>query len=178
MVLNQLRPQGVTAPAVLAAMATVPREQHVPAASRDVSYADLPLATEAGAPIMAPAELGRLLNRLAPRPGERVLVVGPGGSYSAAVLAAIGCAVDRVDALAPGKGSYDLVLVEGALPALPDGVERLLADGGRIGLAVAERGVTRLATGRAHGGAIGLDRFADAAVPALVSAPPAPAFQF
>lgn len=178
MVLNQLRPQGVTDLAVLAAMAAIPREEHVPAASRAFAYADVPLATDGGAPIMAPAELGRLLTRLAPEAGERALVIGPGGAYSAAVLAEIGCTVHRTDDLPTAGGPYDLLLVEGAVPALPEGTERLLAEGGRLGLAVLDRGVSRLAAGRRQGEAIGLDRFADAAVPPLVAAAPVPAFQF
>lgn len=64
MIDSQLRPQAVTDPSVIAAMAVVPREAFVPAASRAVAYIDrvIPLGTDRG--MSPPVTLGRLLSTL------------------------------------------------------------------------------------------------------------------
>src|SRR6478736_5758975 len=89
MVDNQLRPEAVTDRGVLAAMGSVERESFVPEAARALAYFDRPVPLAGGRAMMPPAALGRLLSELAPRPGERALVVGSGTGYSAAVLRAI-----------------------------------------------------------------------------------------
>lgn len=185
MVAGQLRPEGVTDPLVLAAMASVPREQFVPEALRPVAYMDRSLLVDSGAPMMAPAELGRLLDGLAPRPGECALVVGPGGGYAAAVLERIGCLVDRCDGAEGGaKKRYDLILVEGAIEEFPESLEARLAPGGRVGAAVLDRGIARLSIGRLSVGGsgrhgLGFKSVADAGVPPLAGfARPRPEFVF
>src|SRR5438309_5128298 len=82
MIDSQLRPQGVSDPAVLQAMATVPREQFLPDQSRPLAYADRAVAVGAGRFLAAPAALGRLLTEMAPRRDQRALVVGGGTGYS------------------------------------------------------------------------------------------------
>jgi protein-L-isoaspartate(D-aspartate) O-methyltransferase len=168
MIDNQLRPEGVTDPAVIAAMAAVPREEFVPEPVRPLAYMDRPVALGEGRFLMPPASLARLLTELAPRPGERALVVGPGNGYAAALLTHIGLDVDSqeiTDRLS--KASYDLILIDGAVEDVPGVlVERLAADG-RLGTAIADRGVTRLAIGRSTSGSFGLRTFADAEVPIL-----------
>ena len=166
MVLNQLRPQGVTNTAVLAAMGSVAREDFVPEAMRASAYGDRSLLLETGAPMMPPTELGILLTALDPRPGERALVIGGGGSYSAAVLEALGLTVARVDVDEPsGRDQYDLVLIEGAVEQFPDWIAGRLAPDGRVGVALTEGGVARLSIGRASRGAVGFTSIADAQVP-------------
>jgi protein-L-isoaspartate(D-aspartate) O-methyltransferase len=180
MIDGQLRPQGVTDALVLAAMAAVPREQFVPAPLRAVAYMDRSLLLADGAPMMAPAELGQLLDGLAPRPGESALVVGPGGAYSAAVLEAIGCAVERTDTADGGaRKRYDLILVEGAIGQFPEALEARLAPGGRAGAAILDRGVARLSIGRSSRHGLGFKSIADAGVPPLAGfARPRPEFVF
>ena len=179
MVLNQLRPQGVTDGAVLRAMGAVAREEFVPASHRAMAYSDRSLLTDEGAPVMPPAELGVLLTALAPRPGERALVVGAGGAYSAAVLAAIGLEVSRTDDAPPaGRSPFDLVLFEGAVERFPSWVAARLAPGGRVGVALVDRGVARLSVGRATGGVVGFASIADAQVPVNPAFAAAPAFTF
>ena len=90
MVDSQLRPEAVTDRGVLAAMATVERERFVPEQARALAYFDRPLRLAPDRAMMPPAALGRLLSELAPRPGERALVVGSGTGYAAAVLREIG----------------------------------------------------------------------------------------
>ncbi|MEP7315306.1 MAG: protein-L-isoaspartate O-methyltransferase [Sphingomicrobium sp.] len=178
MVAGQLRPEGVTEAAVLGAMGRVPREDYVPAAFKPMAYMDRSQMI-GGAPMMAPAELGRLLSEIAPQVGERALIIGAGGEYSAAVLAAIGLSVDRAPSLdSKTKGRYDVILVEGAVPKVPSALIDALSDTGRIGAAVLDRGVARLSIGRRNGSHVGFRSVADAQVPLLPGSLPEPAFQF
>ena len=189
MIETQLRPQGVTDRGVLAAMGAVAREQFVPAEVRPLAYADRSLELGSGRFLPAPAVLGMLLTQMAPMPGERALVVGAGSGYSAAVLAAAGCeviALESSDDLAArgrelgltvaegpleagheGGAPYDLILIDGAVECLPKAIIGQLADGGRLGAALVERGVTRLIVGRKAGGAFGYLSISDAGVAPL-----------
>lgn len=180
MVTSQLRPQGVTDARVLAAMGTVPRQDYVPAASRASAYGDRPLRLDDGSPMMPPAEIGLLLSRLAPRAGERALVVGGGGAYAAALLRHIGLIVETAEDRS--SGPVDLIVVEGAIEHLSAEFAKRLAPNGRVGAAIVEDGVTRLAIGRAaassSGTTVGFTSFAEAQVPRLPGTSSAPAFAF
>lgn len=175
MVASQLRPQGVTDAGVLAAMGSVPREDFLPASQQALAYGDRALLLDNGAPMMPPAELGQLLGRVAPVAGERALVVGEGGAYTAAILRHMGLEVEIGDA---GTRDFDLILVEGAIEHLPAELAQRLAPGGRVGAAIAEDGVTRLAIGRGDGKTVGFTSFAEAQVPILPGFAHAPAFVF
>ncbi|WP_240913943.1 protein-L-isoaspartate O-methyltransferase [Sphingomonas sp. HDW15A] len=179
MVLNQLRPQGVTNLGVLAAMGTVAREAFVPQGLQAAAYGDRSLVLDGGAPMMPPAELGILLNALEPMAGEKALVIGEGGAYSAAVLEALGLDVTRTDAEPPlGRHAFDVILIEGSVGALPDWVVSQLAPGGRVGAAILDRGVSRLCIGRGDRGAIGFKSLADSQVPPLPAFQAKPQFTF
>jgi protein-L-isoaspartate(D-aspartate) O-methyltransferase len=179
MIDNQLRPEAVTDAAVLAAMGAVPREDYVPATARASAYADRPIALGDGRSMMPPAALGRLLSELAPRPGERALVVGAGSGYSAALLEAIGLAVTSTDgADVPGEDLFDLILIDGAVDDVPQSLVDRLADNGRLGTAWRQSGVSRLAVGRAVAGRLGLRTIVDADVALLPQFARRPAFTF
>lgn len=168
MIDSQLRPQGVTDPAVLAAMAAVPREEFVPEAVRSLAYSDRPIDLGNGKALMPPAALAQLVSELRPRAGERALVVGSGNGYAAKVLEALGLDVEQAEGHhSAGKAIYDLILIDGAVEDIPAGLVARLAPEGRMGAAIADNGVTRLAIGRVAGGVLGLRRFADAEVPLL-----------
>ena len=189
MVESQLRPQGVVDPAVTRAMGSVPREQFVPEALRPLAYVDRALALGGGRFLPAPAVLGQLLTQMMPERGQRALVVGAGTGYSAAVFAAMDLDVVAIEsspelaAMArklginiveapleagdPKGGSFDQILIDGAVEIIPDAIIAKLADGGRLGTALIDRGITRLAVGRKAGGAFGYLTFGDAGVPAL-----------
>lgn len=179
MIESQLRPEGVTDLAVLTAMGRVPREDFLPEALRPLAYSDRPLDLGDGREMMPPAALGRLLTELQPRKGERALVIGTAPEYAAAVLAEIGLEVDTAakPEVAP-KGPYDLVLIDGAVPEVPTQIAGLLSPSGRLGGAIVDGGITRLATGRAAAGVVGLKSFADAEVPILPGYSKPPAFTF
>ena len=179
MIDSQLRPQGVSDPAVLAAMSSVPREEFVPEAVRPLAYSDRPLDLGDGKAMMPPAALGRLVMELEPRAGERVLVVGSGNGYAANVLQALGLEVDTASGTAPaGKSGYDLILIDGAVEEVPEPLVSRLAPDGRLGTGISDNGVTRLAIGRRAGNSLGLRRFADVQVPVLTGFTRPRAFTF
>jgi protein-L-isoaspartate(D-aspartate) O-methyltransferase len=168
MIDSQLRPQGVSDPAVLAAMGSVPREQFVPEAARPLAYSDRPLDLGDGKALMPPAALGRLVMELEAQPGERALVVGSANGYAANILQALGLSVDAADDHhSAGKALYDLILIDGAVEDVPAGLVARVGPDGRIGAAICDNGVTRLAVGKVSNGILGLRRFADADVPML-----------
>ncbi len=189
MIESQLRPVGVSDAAVLEAMDNVPRERFVPEDNRPLAYADRSLAIGGGRFIAAPAVLGQLLTQMAPKKGERALVIGAGTGYSAAVLGAIGCDVVALEcspALAgrarelgirivegplesghKAGAPYDLILFDGAVEYLPEPIIAQLADGGRLGAALADGRITRLIVGQKVGEAFGHLSIADAGVAPL-----------
>jgi protein-L-isoaspartate(D-aspartate) O-methyltransferase len=189
MIENQLRPVGVSDPLVLDAMSSVAREQFVPEDNRPLAYVDRSLPIGDGRYLAAPAVLGQLLTQMAPKPGERALVVGAGTGYAAAVLAAIGCETVALESSADLAGRaralgvktvegpleaghkagtpYDLILIDGAAEFIPDAIVAQLADGGRLGAALAESGITRLIVGQKVAGAFGYLSIADAGVTPL-----------
>jgi protein-L-isoaspartate(D-aspartate) O-methyltransferase len=188
MVESQLRPQGVTDPAVLDAMGSVPREKFLPSHTRPLAYVDRAVGLGGGRFLPAPAVLGQLLTQMMPEAGQRALVVGAGTGYSAAVLHAIGLDVTAIESapeLVAARGPhvklvegpleegyakaapYDQILIDGAVEFIPDAIVDQLADGGRLGTALVDRGVTRLIVGRKAGGAFGYISIGDAGVPVL-----------
>jgi protein-L-isoaspartate(D-aspartate) O-methyltransferase len=169
MIDNQLRPEAVTDAFVLAAMGSVPREEFVPASLRVSAYSDRQIALGEGRSMMPPAALGRLLSELAPRAGERALIVGAATGYSAALLEHIGLDVTSIDGPDAGDDGepFDLILIDGAVEDIPQSLIDRLVEGGRLGTALRDRGVSRLAVGRAAGGRLGLRTIVDADVAPL-----------
>lgn len=171
MVDSQLRPQAVTDPLVIAAMAAVPREQFVPEPVRPIAYMDRTLDLGDGKALSPPVTLGRMLTELAPRPGERALVIGTAPAYAAAVLAEMGLSVvtlaegDLTQGL-PGGGPFDIIILDGAVEFIPEAISVQLAEGGRLGACLVEDGVQRLVVGR-RAGAFGIKSIADTAAPPL-----------
>ena len=200
MVESQLRPQGVTDPGVLKAMGSIEREKFLPSHTRPLAYVDRAVAMGDRRYLAAPAVLGQLLTQMMPEVGQRALVVGAGTGYSAAVLAAMGLDVVALESspelIALGreagvtfvespleagyrKGApYQQILFDGAVEYLPDVIVDQLADGGRLGAPLIERGVTRLVIGRKAGGAFGYLSVGDAGVPALPGFQRPPTFTF
>jgi protein-L-isoaspartate(D-aspartate) O-methyltransferase len=189
MVESQLRPEGVTDASVLAAMSAIEREKFLPSHTRPLAYVDRSVAIGEGRFLAAPAVLGRLLTEMTPEVGQRALVVGAGTGYSAAVLAAMGLEVTALESSAEliaaarkagisvvegrlesgveKNAPYQQILIDGAVDYIPDAIVDQLADGGRLGTALVDRGVTRLIVGRKAGGAFGYLSVGDAGVPAL-----------
>ena len=189
MVESQLRPQGVTDPAVLSAMGSVERERFLPPETRPLAYVDRGVGMGGGRFLPQPAVLGQLLTQMMARPGQRALVVGAGTGYSAAVLSAMGLEVTALECspelaatarelgieIAEGPleagweqgAPYEQILIDGAVEYIPDAIVAQLADGGRLGTALVDRGITRLIVGRKAAGAFGYLSLSDAGVPVL-----------
>ncbi|HUH20335.1 MAG TPA: protein-L-isoaspartate O-methyltransferase, partial [Gaiellaceae bacterium] len=97
MVARQLRARDISDERVLEAMERVPRELFVPDQERDHAYADAALPIGHGQTISQPYMVARIAEALALRPGERVLDVGTGSGYQAAVLAELGTEVVTIE---------------------------------------------------------------------------------
>ena len=78
-------------------MNQVPREEFVRRSERDLAYADEALPIEAGQTISQPYIVARMTELLAPRAGDRVLEIGTGSGYQAAILAVLGAAVLTIE---------------------------------------------------------------------------------
>jgi len=101
MVAEQIRARGVTDPAVLAAVAAVPRHLFVPGGERGGAYDDRPLPIGSGQTISQPYIVALMTSLLEIRPGDRVLEVGTGSGYQAAVLSRLAGEVYSVEILKP-----------------------------------------------------------------------------
>ncbi len=129
----QVRTADVTDHAIQDAMLRVARESLCPAEKRAMAYADVEVPYAPGLWLMRPREVAKLLQALRPQPGETALAVA--APYAAAVLEAMGLAVERIDAgQAPAKNRYDVAICEGAVSAAPQAWLDALAQGGRLAL--------------------------------------------
>jgi protein-L-isoaspartate(D-aspartate) O-methyltransferase len=193
MVESQLRTNDVNDLEIIEAILAEPREDYLPEERRSAAYIDRSVPLGDGRALNPPLATARLLVEAAPRPGEKVLLIGSATGYAAALLARLGCTVvaveeradfaERARALladrgnvdvesgalvagAPGKGPYDLLFIDGAVEELPDALVDQLKVGGRAVFARAERGVTRLCIGTRTAGGFGARAFVDSeAVP-------------
>ncbi|HEX7183611.1 MAG TPA: protein-L-isoaspartate(D-aspartate) O-methyltransferase [Thermoanaerobaculia bacterium] len=101
MVEEQIRGRDVREPAVLAAMSRVPRHRFVPPAVRPNAYADTPLPIGHGQTISQPYVVALMTSLLELKPGDKVLEIGTGSGYQAAVLAAVAREVYTIEILEP-----------------------------------------------------------------------------
>ena len=165
MVDYQIRDRGVRSPAVLDAMLRVPREAFVLDELRDLAYDDSALPIAAGQTISQPYIVAMMVEALDLQGGERVLDVGTGSGYAAAVIACIAkkvYSIERIDELAQnaqkvllaqgfsnievriGDGSlgwpqaapFDAIAVAAGAPIVPQALQQQLAIGGRLVLPV------------------------------------------
>ena len=161
MVVEQIRGRGVSDPRVLQAMGKVPREAFVPEALHEFAYADRPLPIAGGQTISQPYIVAYMIEALALGGGEKILEIGAGSGYAAAVLAELGStvfAIERVEALATQSAAelhrqgyenvhvlhadgtlgwmdhapFDAILVSAGAPEVPDSLKAQLAIGGRM----------------------------------------------
>lgn len=208
MVDSQIRPNRVTDPRILAAMRRLPRERFLPPAVQALAYADEDVPLGKGRFMMEPMVLARLLQAAALLDQERVLVVGAGTGYGAAVVAACGCRVTALEddpALleiaravlsthAPGvtliagplaggcsaNAPYDMILIEGAVPAVPPAlVKQMHPETGRLLTAICGEGRTTTAIlAEVTAGHLGVSTIFDAGTPPIPSLRQAPSFEF
>jgi len=165
MVDYQVRGRGVRSPVVLDAMRRVPREAFVPADLREFAYDDTSLPIAAGQTLTQPYIVGMMVEALDLHGGERVLDVGTGSGYAAAVLGRIAgevYSIERIGELAelarralaeqgatnvevrvgdgslgwPSAAPFDAIVVAAGCPEVPETLKRQLAIGGRLVLPV------------------------------------------
>ena len=161
MVDNQLRTSGITDRRLLAVMGEVPRELFVPPARRELAYIDGPHPLSAARQLGAPAPFAKLVQLAAIQHSERVLDLGCGTGYSSAVLARLAADVVAVDddpalvaearealgrlgvgnvTIAAGdlatvgksKAPYDVIVLEGVVPAVDEALFAQLKPEGRL----------------------------------------------
>jgi protein-L-isoaspartate(D-aspartate) O-methyltransferase len=166
MVERQLRRRGIGDERVLAAMAAVPRERFMPEGQRRRAYSDSALPIGAGQTISQPWIVAAICQALELRGEERVLEVGSGSGYSAAVLARLAATVvgiERHESLAAGARSvleelgignvellvgdgsrglperapFEAIAVHATAPGPPRALLGQLADGGRLVVPIA-----------------------------------------
>ena len=109
---EQVEARGVRDPLVLAAMRKVPRERFVPEHLRGEAYADSPLPIGAGQTISQPYIVAFMIEALALRGGEKVLEIGAGSGYAAAVLAEIAAEVYTIELVPELAATAERTLVE------------------------------------------------------------------
>lgn len=167
MVRNQVERRGIADVNVRTAMRDVPRHLFVPERYVDEAYADRPLPIGHGATISQPYVVALMLELAGVGPGARVLDVGTGSGYQAAVLAAMGAEVFGVELVEPlvdaarlrlaslglrtrlrlgdghqgwdAHGPYDAIVVAAAPSRVPSSLTHQLAPGGRLVLPVGPR---------------------------------------
>jgi protein-L-isoaspartate(D-aspartate) O-methyltransferase len=208
MVNSQIRPNKVTDPRILSAMRRIPREFFLPANLRPLAYADEDIPLGNGRYMMEPMVLARLLQGALLVEHDRVLIVGAGPGYSAAVLAACGCRVTALEedpaliALAraivpseapgvtlatgplaagwPANAPYDIILIEGAVPEVPPAlIGQVHQETGRL-LAVlrGEGRTTQAVIGEATAAGLRTYPIFDCGTPPIPSLGRAPVFEF
>jgi protein-L-isoaspartate(D-aspartate) O-methyltransferase len=173
MVAEQLEARGIDDARVLDAMRKVPRETFTDADDRRRAYEDIPIQIGWGQTISQPYMVALICQEAAVRPGQRVLDVGTGSGYQAAVLAELGGevhSIERIEPLAerareklrdagyedvtvhvgdgslglPEHGPYDAITVAAAAPEPPPTLYDQLVDGGRLVVPTGDRSAQRL----------------------------------
>ena len=168
MVERQLQARGIKDERVLAAMAKVPREEFVPADARAESYSDGPLPIGYDQTISQPYIVAFMTENLRPKPSDRVLEIGSGSGYQAAILAELVAdiyTIEIVEPLAktaeatlqrlgyknvhikvgdgykgwPEEAPFDAIIVTCAPENVPHPLTDQLKDGGRMVIPVGER---------------------------------------
>lgn len=166
MVETQLIPRGIKDKKVIEAFLKVPREEFVPEEMKKYAYDDTPLPIGKGQTISQPYMVALMTELLQLKGGERVLEIGTGSGYQAAILAEIGCevySVERIPELAErakkilqkfgynvkikvGDGTvgwqewapYDGIIVTAGGPKIPDALIEQLKEGGRLVMPVGD----------------------------------------
>lgn len=161
MVRTQIEARGVEDPRVLAAMGTVPRHRFVPEAARVRAYEDGALPIGRGQTISQPYVVAVMTEAIAPEPGDRVLEIGTGSGYQAAVLSRLVAEVHSIEIIPelaegarqvlkelgyenvsvvtgdgyrglPDLAPFDGIVVTAAPAKVPPPLLEQLAEGGRL----------------------------------------------
>lgn len=161
MIEQQIRPWEVLDPGILGLLSEVKREDFVPEQYRALAFTDVELPLANGSTMLEPKVEARLLQEAALKPGDKVLEIGTGSGYMAALLATRTASVTSVEIDAaqleiarknleragignvtlvkgdaargwPAAAPYDVIVVSGSLPVLPQELLQQLKVGGRL----------------------------------------------
>lgn len=197
MVDTQVRPNDVTKFPIIEAMLTVPREVFVPDAAREAAYAGDNIDLGGGRVMLEPRTLAKMFDALDIQPGHRVLIVGAGLGYSAAVAGRMAASVVALEAradmaeAAAGRlasvgagnvavqngpledgaakaGPFDRILIEGGVEHVPGGLTDQLAEGGRLAAVFMEGALGVVRIGHRADGRLSWRYAFNAAAPLLV----------
>jgi protein-L-isoaspartate(D-aspartate) O-methyltransferase len=171
MIDSQVRTNDVTDRRLIAAMASVARENFVPAAKASIAYAEIAVETGAGRWLMTARDFSKLANAAAIKETDRVLDIAVGSGFSSAVFSKLAAAVVALEEEAvagmarenlakagasnvevvvgslksgvPSKAPFDVIFVNGAVEDVPKAWLDQLAEGGRLCVVVCEGNVRR-----------------------------------
>jgi protein-L-isoaspartate(D-aspartate) O-methyltransferase len=169
MVDQQLKARDITDPRVLAAMGKVPRDRFVPEGLRSLAYEDHALPIGSGQTISQPYIVALMTQWAEVKPGDKVLEVGTGSGYQAAILAELADRVFSIELLPelaeaartrlrdlgygrvqvrtgdgyqgwPEEAPFDAILVTATAPEVPPALKEQLKEGGRLVIPVGPPG--------------------------------------
>lgn len=171
MIEQQIRPWNVLAQDVLDLLTVVKREEFVPAAYRSLAFFDTEIPLPGGETMLAPKVEARILQEANVKKHEQVLEIGAGSGYMAALLAykarhvttveidpdlkalaeknlssngVVNVGVELGNGAQGWQGEYDVIVISGALPFLPDAFLKQVKVGGRILAIIGEAPVMSL----------------------------------
>jgi protein-L-isoaspartate(D-aspartate) O-methyltransferase len=173
--------RGITNAGVLAAMGKVPRHEFVPERLRSKAYQERPLPIGHGQPISEPYVVAFMTEKIEPKPADRVLEIGTGSGYQAAVLAELTAQVYTIEIIEdlanraaatlqrlgytnvharagdgykgwPEAGPFDAIIVTCAPEKVPQPLIDQLKDGGRMIIPVGSSSKQELVLLRKHDG--------------------------
>ncbi len=165
--IDELREMGIADERVLQAIANVPREKFVPPELQHRAYENVPLPIGSGQTISQPYTVAFMTELLNVQPGDKILEIGTGSGYQAAVLAELGAIVYSVERtldiynrtlnlldnfnykiiMKYGDGTigwneyapYDKIIVTAGSPQIPEALKKQLKTGGRMVIPVGNR---------------------------------------
>jgi len=207
MVESQIRPNRVTDPYVLDAIAALPREAFVPKSLAGVAYVDEAIPIGGGRYLMEPMVLARLLQAAEVQEDDIALLVGCGSGYEAAVLSHLASTVVAlesdpelaesasdlmselgIDTVAVVDGGfaqgfarqapYDVIIFNGAVSEIPVAILEQLSEGGRLVAIVGEGPMGKGTLVTKNSGVLSSRVVFDAGTPLLTGFEPAPSFSF
>lgn len=193
MIESQVRTNDVSDLALQTAMRKVPRETFVVEDKRAFAYAELTCLTPSGRVLWKPRDFSKLAQAAKLIAGERVLVMGGAGGYSAAVFQAMGCVVTVLDEMGvdligvtsvvgdlkvPPNGPYDVIFVDGGVATIPETWGQALSANGRLCVVVQSGPMGQAMIVTRSGDHVAYRVVFDAAVPKFTGFEPAPAFTF
>jgi len=211
MVESQIRPSDVTDRRILRAMSSIARERFVPTSLTAIAYMDEAIALHDAAPrtgarrMLSPRTLAKLIQLAQIEPTDRVLDVGTGRGYGAALLSHLAANVTALEsdetlaaaakvaledlpnvslitghlhAGAPTQAPFDVIVLEGAVFDRPDSLIAQLKSGGRLVAILYANGVGQATVWRREGDHVGQAAAFEAAISPLPGFEPHQAFSF